>query len=73
MAAIKVRSAITGTVSFFDVDDGDMVEKGDSIMSVECMKTMYPVVAPSTGKVKILVELGELVENDALVATIEVP
>ena len=70
MKTENVRSNITGTVAYFDVDDGDKIEAGKTIMSIECMKTMYPVTAPVSGLVSLRVELGELVENDALVATI---
>lgn len=67
-----VRSPMVGTV-FLSADPtskpfvavGDAVKAGDTLMIVEAMKVMNPIVAPSGGVVrKVLVENAQPVEFD---------
>ena len=68
---IEVRSDIAGVVAMFSVEDGDSVEKGDRILDIECMKSLFPVDAPKAGIVRLKVELGEAIGQDEVVAIIE--
>jgi acetyl-CoA carboxylase biotin carboxyl carrier protein len=67
-----VRSPMVGTV-FLSADPtskpfisvGDQVKAGDTLMIVEAMKVMNPIVAPGGGTVlKVLVENAQPVEFD---------
>ena len=52
---------------------GDSVAEGEVIMILESMKMEIPVEAPSDGTVvSILAELGDQVEEDQVVAVIEI-
>jgi biotin carboxyl carrier protein len=53
------------------VESGMRVEKHDKIIEIESMKTFWPVTAPCAGIVRHRVELGEVVGQDQVVATIE--
>ena len=73
-----VRSPMVGTV-FLAADPtskpfvsvGDQVKAGDTLMIVEAMKVMNPIVAPSGGTVrKLLVENAQPVEFDQPLAVI---
>jgi len=53
------------------VSEGDKVDQGDTLFIIEAMKTMNPVAAHRTGRVKkILVENGSPVEYDEILALI---
>lgn len=67
---IHVKSEYTGTASIFHADDEAMVERGDTILSVESMKLLYGIEAPASGKVKFLVKLGSYVNEGQIVAAI---
>ena len=64
-----VEAHITGTVWKIEVEVGDSVQEGDTVVILESMKTEMPVEAEDPGVVKeILVEEGQSVsEGDALV------
>ncbi|WP_242151090.1 acetyl-CoA carboxylase biotin carboxyl carrier protein [Sphingomonas sp. BAUL-RG-20F-R05-02] len=72
VSANAVKSPMVGTVylsaepgakAFVSV--GDTVAAGDTLLIVEAMKVMNPIVAPSAGTVKaLLVENGQPVEFD---------
>ena len=65
----KVEAHITGTVWKIEVEVGDNVEEGDTVVILESMKMEMPVEAEDPGVVKeILVSEGESVsEGDTLV------
>ena len=73
-----VRSPMVGTVFLSSdptakpfVSVGDAVKAGDTLMIVEAMKVMNPIVAPSGGVVrKVLVENAQPVEFDQPLAVI---
>jgi biotin carboxyl carrier protein len=51
---------------------GDKVAEDDQIATLEAMKMEMPIVAPAAGTVKeILVEAGQEVEADTVIATLE--
>ena len=65
----QVEAHITGTVWKIEVEVGDSVEEGDTVVILESMKMEMPVEAEDPGVVKeILVSEGESVsEGDTLV------
>lgn len=52
------------------VRDGDTVQSGEVLVILECMKMEIPVEAPIDGVIKILVEEGEMVEEDTVLARV---
>jgi acetyl-CoA carboxylase biotin carboxyl carrier protein len=64
-----VEAHITGTVWKIEVEIGDMIEEGDTVVVLESMKMEMPVEAEDAGTVReILCEEGQAVnEGDALV------
>jgi acetyl-CoA carboxylase biotin carboxyl carrier protein len=64
-----VEAHITGTVWKVEVEVGDAVEEGDTVVILESMKMEMPVEAEDEGTVReILVSEGQSVsEGDALV------
>ncbi len=65
-----VRSPMPGTVVSVSVSNGDTVEAGDVLLSVEAMKMEHQLVAPLDGTVHISVGSGDLVKADQVLATI---
>jgi acetyl-CoA carboxylase biotin carboxyl carrier protein len=65
----EVEAHITGTVWKIEVEVGDNVSEGDTVVILESMKMEMPVEAEDPGVVKeILVEEGQSVsEGDPLV------
>lgn len=72
MRFVEVRAEMTGSIALRRVDDGAMVEAGEAIAEIECMKTFWPLNAPVAGIVRHKVELGAVVGQDEVVAVIEV-
>lgn len=66
---VEVRAHITGIVWKVECKVGDVIEEGDTVVTLESMKMEMPVEAEDPGVVKeILVEEGQPVdEGDALV------
>jgi acetyl-CoA/propionyl-CoA carboxylase biotin carboxyl carrier protein len=65
-----VRSPMPGTVVSVSVSNGDPVEAGQVLLSVEAMKMEHQLVAPLDGTVHISVGPGDLVKADQVLATI---
>jgi acetyl-CoA carboxylase biotin carboxyl carrier protein len=65
----EVEAHITGTVWKIEVEVGDQVSEGDTVVILESMKMEMPVEAEDEGTVKeILCEEGQAVsEGDPLV------
>jgi acetyl-CoA carboxylase biotin carboxyl carrier protein len=65
----EVEAHITGTVWKIEVEVGDRIEEGDTVVVLESMKMEMPVEAEDGGVVKeILVNEGQSVsEGDPLV------
>lgn len=67
-----VRSEVTGSVWKLEVQPGQSVNEGDTLMIVESMKMEIPITAPAKGVVReIFVAEGEPVADDQAVATVE--
>ncbi|MCR9176842.1 MAG: acetyl-CoA carboxylase biotin carboxyl carrier protein [Alphaproteobacteria bacterium] len=74
-----VKSPIVGTVYLAPspeaapyVQPGDTVSKGQTLMVVEAMKVMNPIIASRAGKVlRVIVENGQPVEFDQPLLTLE--
>jgi acetyl-CoA carboxylase biotin carboxyl carrier protein len=64
-----VEAHITGTVWKIEVEVGDTIEEGDTVVVLESMKMEMPVEAEDAGTVReILCQEGQAVnEGDALV------
>ena len=72
MARIEIKSEITGTVWKVQVQPGDKVESGDTLIVIESMKMEIPVIAEEGGVVKeILVKEKDPVAEGQVVAIIE--
>lgn len=62
--AVQVIAEVTGTVWTVEVQPGQVVSEGDTLLIVESMKMEIPVTAPSTGAVtEVLVTQGDMVED----------
>ncbi|VXD00879.1 acetyl-CoA carboxylase biotin carboxyl carrier protein [Sphingomonas sp. AX6] len=78
-AANAVKSPMVGTVYLSSepgtkpfVSSGQTVKAGDTLLIVEAMKVMNPILAPSAGTVKqVLVENGQPVEFDQPLVVVE--
>lgn len=74
-----VKSPMVGTVYLSAepsapafVKEGDSVAAGDTLLIVEAMKVMNPILAPKSGKIiKVCVSNEQPVEYDQLLAVIE--
>ena len=77
--ANAVRSPMVGTAYLSPnpeskpfVSVGDKVEAGDTLLIVEAMKVMNPILAPNGGTVKsVLIETGQPVEFDQPLIVVE--
>ncbi|WP_431277586.1 acetyl-CoA carboxylase biotin carboxylase subunit [Leifsonia poae] len=67
----ELRSPMPGTVVTVAVSSGDVVEAGDTVLTVEAMKMEHRLVAPISGRVQVRVAPGDLVKLDQLVATVD--
>ena len=65
----NVEAQITGTVWKIEVEVGDAIAEGDTVVILESMKMEMPVEAEESGTVKVIsVEEGQAVsEGDTLV------
>jgi acetyl-CoA carboxylase biotin carboxyl carrier protein len=72
VAAIEVKSVVTGSVWKIEAKVGQRLEPGDTIMILESMKMEIPVIAEDGGTLKeILVQEGVPVAEDQVVAIME--
>jgi len=70
MVGTAYLAAEPGAKPFASV--GDKVKAGDTLLIVEAMKTMNPILAPAAGTVKaVLVENGQPVEFDQPLVVVE--
>lgn len=49
-------------------EEGAFVHKDDVILQIECFKMFFDTKAPVDGKIEWLVKLGQLVEENQVVA-----
>ncbi|TDT75944.1 acetyl/propionyl-CoA carboxylase alpha subunit [Arthrobacter sp. AG258] len=66
----EVRSPMPGTVVAVPVTDGDAVQAGEVLVSVEAMKMEHHLVAPLAGTVHLSARTGDLVKADQVLATV---
>ncbi|WP_115788038.1 acetyl/propionyl/methylcrotonyl-CoA carboxylase subunit alpha [Arthrobacter silvisoli] len=66
----EVRSPMPGTVVSVSVGDGDTVEAGQLLLSVEAMKMEHQLTAALAGTVHLTASPGDLVKADQVLATI---
>jgi acetyl-CoA carboxylase biotin carboxyl carrier protein len=70
MVGTAYRSAAPGTAPFVEI--GQEVKQGQTVLIIEAMKTMNPIPAPSSGRVKeIIVADAQPVEYDEPLMIIE--
>lgn len=69
-ASPELRSPMPGTVVSVSVADGDAVEEGQTVVTVEAMKMEHKLTAPVAGVVSISARPGDLVKIDQLLATV---
>jgi len=53
------------------INDGDLVEKDQDIVEIDSDKATLSVSAAEDGKIKLLVEEGETVEVESIIASID--
>jgi acetyl-CoA carboxylase biotin carboxyl carrier protein len=72
MAAIEIKSEITGTVWQVKKQPGDAVEEGDVLIVIESMKMEIPVISEDAGTVtEIRVQEKDPVAEGQVVAVID--
>ena len=70
-ASPDVRSPMPGTVIAVGVSDGQWVEAGEILVTIEAMKMEHPMRAPGTGTVQMgRLRVGDLVKANQIVATL---
>lgn len=68
----EVEAHITGTVWKIEVEVGDSVEEGDTVVILESMKMEMPVEAETTGTVaEIRIAEGDAVEEGDVLVVLE--
>lgn len=53
------------------VEDGDFVEKDQDIVEIDSDKATLPLASPEDGKIKIVVEEGETIEINTVIAQVD--
>ena len=70
---LKLETPVQGTVWKVLLKVGQTVKEGETVLVVESMKMEIPVDSPSSGVLrKILVAEGDQVEQDSVVAVIDI-
>lgn len=67
----EVSAPMQGVVLSINVNVGDTVKSGDTLLIIEAMKMENPILAPKDGKISnILVTKGETVNSGSVMITI---
>lgn len=67
---IEVEAPMQGLVVSVDVNPGDMVKAGDTLVILEAMKMENPIVAPQDGKIQSIdVKKGDTIDGGTLLVT----
>ncbi|MEL4318760.1 biotin carboxylase N-terminal domain-containing protein [Leifsonia sp. YIM 134122] len=69
-ASPELRAPMPGTVVAVHVADGDHVEAGQTIVSIEAMKMEHRITTPISGRVTLTTSEGALVRRDDVVASV---
>ncbi len=64
-------SMTEGTVAEWLVADGDQVEEGQVIYTLESDKSTQEIESPMTGRIRIIAPAGELYEVGVLLGVVE--
>ena len=68
----KIYSFMSGLVTNIYISEGQQVNKGDVIMSIEAMKMENSIISPCNGVVKVLSKkIGDVVSNGQLLVEIK--
>lgn len=67
----EVCSVVVGVLSDLAVDNGDQVDDGQQVCCVESMKTMFPLYAPSAGRVCFVLDLGQIAGEGEVVFEVD--
>lgn len=66
--SVEVNAPMPGNILRLEVDEGDIVDAGDTLLILEAMKMENEIVAPESGKVSFKVEKGATVDTGDLLA-----
>jgi glutaconyl-CoA/methylmalonyl-CoA decarboxylase subunit gamma len=66
----QVFAPCLGTAAMCLAEDGAHVSAGDLVMQIEAMKMYFDAIAPASGIIHWQVKLGELVEENQILAYI---
>ena len=68
---MQIYADITGTVCQIEVQPGQAVQEGDTLLLVESMKMEIPVAASASGVVQaVCVAAGDAVSDDTVVVVL---
>lgn len=67
----EILSPMPGNVIAVELDSGAEVTEGDVVVVVEAMKMEHPLAAPVSGRVEVLVSVGDQVRVDQVLARIK--
>lgn len=71
MAKHSVRSPVGGSVWIHTAAVGQTVFEGSPLLTIEVMKTEFPIESPCAGTVTYLAAVGQTLDQDALVAIVD--
>ncbi|MDZ8202499.1 biotin carboxylase N-terminal domain-containing protein [Microbacterium sp. SSW1-59] len=69
--APDARAPMPGSIVAIGVADGDEVEAGATLLTIEAMKMEHPVTAPRAGRVRLRAVVGDQVRRGDVLAEIE--
>jgi len=68
--ADAVRAPMDGTLSLWNVADGDAVQAGDTLAVMEAMKMEVQITAPHSGRIALIAQAGQPQRSGAVLARI---
>lgn len=72
MPTVEIETEITGNVYTVEVQEGDQVSEGDTLVVLESMKMEIPIISSEDGTVKsVLVKAGDVITEGNPVVVIE--
>lgn len=67
----EITSDFESIIDQLCFEDGDAVQKHETIMNLSVMKMMIPVFAPCDGRVSYTVQMGDYVREGDVIAKVE--